>query len=92
MLPDTVGEYSALVAAGSLDFGEALRLVRKRGNTCSRRFPRSGCYGCTVETARRKLDAILASLATEVVSAANLNSPDQVVIAGHAQQLAELLS
>ena len=35
----SLGEYSALVAAGALNFADAVRLVRKRGTTCRKRCP-----------------------------------------------------
>src|SRR3984893_7519128 len=82
----SLGEYSALVAAGSLDFADALRLVRKRGQYMQEAVPAGvGAMAALLRLPEGKLDAILAEAAQgEVVSAANLNSPDQVVIAGHA--------
>jgi [acyl-carrier-protein] S-malonyltransferase len=81
----SLGEYSALVAAGSLDFADALRLVRKRGQYMQEATPPGlGAMAALLKLPEGKLDAILAEAAQgEVVSAANLNSPDQVVIAGH---------
>lgn len=81
----SLGEYSALVAAGSLDFGEALRLVRKRGRYMQAAVPEGvGAMAAILKLPEGKLDEILREAAQgEVVSAANLNSPDQVVIAGH---------
>ncbi|MEO8592576.1 MAG: ACP S-malonyltransferase [Candidatus Solibacter sp.] len=91
MTPDYVaghslGEYSALVAAGSLTFPDAVRLVRKRGQYMQEAVPQGvGAMAAILKLPEGKLDAILAEAAQgEVVSAANLNSPDQVVIAGHA--------
>src|SRR5450755_606593 len=91
MAPDYVaghslGEYSALVAAGSLGFADALRLVRKRGQYMQQAVPPGvGAMAAILKLPEGKLDGILAEAAQgEVVSAANLNSPDQVVIAGHA--------
>src|SRR5258708_21129381 len=82
----SLGEYSALVAAGSLDFADALRLVRKRGQYMQAAVPPGvGAMAALLKLPEGKLDAVLAEAAQgEVVSAANLNSPDQVVIAGHA--------
>src|ERR1017187_2180109 len=68
----SLGEYSALVAAGSLQFADAVRLVRKRGRYMQEAVP----PGVGAMAALLRL--------AEVVSAANLNAPDQVVIAGHA--------
>jgi [acyl-carrier-protein] S-malonyltransferase len=82
----SLGEYSALVAAGSLDFADALRLVRKRGRYMQEAVPQGvGAMAALLKLPEGKLDEILAQAAQgEVLSAANLNSPDQVVIAGHA--------
>jgi [acyl-carrier-protein] S-malonyltransferase len=82
----SLGEYSALVSAGCLDFGDALRLVRKRGQYMQDAVPAGvGAMAALLKLPEGKLDEILAEAAQgEVVSAANLNSPDQVVIAGHA--------
>src|SRR5260370_21043973 len=81
----SLGEYSALVAAGSLDFAAALRLVRKRGQYMQAAVaPGIGSMAALLKLPDGKLDSILAEAAQgEVVSAANLNSPDQIVIAGH---------
>ncbi|MEO8371530.1 MAG: ACP S-malonyltransferase, partial [Candidatus Solibacter sp.] len=88
MAPDYVaghslGEYSALVAAGSLDFADAVRLVRKRGQYMQEAVPAGvGAMAALLKLPEGKLDGVLAEAAQgEVVSAANLNSPDQVVIA-----------
>jgi [acyl-carrier-protein] S-malonyltransferase len=100
MMPDYVaghslGEYSALVAAGSLRFADAVRLVRKRGQYMQEAVPPGvGAMAALLMLPEGKLDGVLAEAAQgEVVSAANLNSPAQVVIAGHAgavQRAAEL--
>jgi [acyl-carrier-protein] S-malonyltransferase len=81
----SLGEYSALVAAGSLDFGDALRLVRKRGRYMQEAVPQGvGAMAALLKLPTEKLDVVLAEAAQgQVVSAANLNSADQVVIAGH---------
>jgi [acyl-carrier-protein] S-malonyltransferase len=81
----SLGEYSALVAAGSLAFADALRLVRKRGRYMQQAVPEgAGAMAAILKLPEGKLDAILHQAAQgEVVAAANFNSPDQVVIAGH---------
>ncbi|MBZ2183429.1 MAG: ACP S-malonyltransferase [Bryobacter sp.] len=81
----SLGEYSALVAAGSLEFADALRLVRKRGQYMQAAVPAGvGAMAAILKMPFEKLDEVLAEAAQgEVVSAANLNSPDQIVIAGH---------
>jgi len=91
MTPDYVaghslGEYSALVAAGSLEFAAAVRLVRNRGRYMQEAVPQGvGAMAALLRLPEGKLKGILEQAAQgEVVSAANLNSPDQIVIAGHA--------
>ena len=81
----SLGEYSALVAVGSLEFADAVRLVRKRGQYMQASVPPGiGAMAALLKLPEGKLDSILAEAAQgEVVSAANLNSPDQIVIAGH---------
>jgi len=82
----SLGEYSALVAAGSLRFADAVRLVRRRGQYMQEAVPAGqGAMAALLRLPEGKLESVLAEAAQgEVVSAANLNSPDQVVIAGHA--------
>jgi [acyl-carrier-protein] S-malonyltransferase len=81
----SLGEYSALVAAGGLSFADAVQLVRKRGRYMQEAVPAGvGAMAALMKLPEGKLDSVLAEAAQgEVVSAANLNSPDQVVIAGH---------
>jgi [acyl-carrier-protein] S-malonyltransferase len=82
----SLGEYSALVAAGSLAFPDAVRLVRSRGRYMQEAVPPGvGAMAAILKLPEGKLAAVLEESAQgEVVSAANLNSPEQVVIAGHA--------
>lgn len=82
----SLGEYSALVAAGALDFPDAVRLVRNRGRYMQEAVPQGvGAMAALLKLPEGKLESVLNEAAQgEVVSAANLNSPDQVVIAGHA--------
>jgi [acyl-carrier-protein] S-malonyltransferase len=86
----SLGEYAALVAARSLDFADAVRLVRKRGRYMQEAVPVGvGAMAALLKLPEGKLDAVLAEAAqNEIVTAANLNSPDQVVIAGHAGAVA----
>ncbi len=81
----SLGEYSALVAAGSLSFTDAVRLVRKRGQYMQEAVPEgAGAMAALLQLPEGKLDQILVEAAQgEVVSAANLNSPAQIVIAGN---------
>jgi [acyl-carrier-protein] S-malonyltransferase len=82
----SLGEYSALVAAGSLRFADAVRLVRKRGRYMQEAVPPGvGAMAALIRLLpEEKLTSVLAEAAQDdIVSAANINSPDQVVIAGH---------
>src|SRR5271163_4712444 len=89
----SLGEYSALVAAESLDFADALRLVRKRGQYMQAAVPAGvGAMAALLKLPEGNLEIILCEAAQgEVVSAANLNSPDQIVIAGHAGAVARAI-
>ncbi len=82
----SLGEYSALVAAGSLRFTDAVQLVRKRGRYMQEAVPPGqGAMAALLRLPDGKLAGLLAEAAQgEIVTAANLNSPDQVVIAGNA--------
>jgi [acyl-carrier-protein] S-malonyltransferase len=81
----SLGEYSALAAAGSIDFADALRTVRKRGRYMQEAVPTGvGAMAALLKLPAGKLDEILVDAAQgEIVTVANLNSPDQTVIAGH---------
>jgi [acyl-carrier-protein] S-malonyltransferase len=81
----SLGEYTALAAAGSLDFADAVRLVRQRGRYMQEAVPEGvGAMAAILKMPFEKLPEVLEQAAQgEVVSAANLNSPDQIVIAGH---------
>jgi len=86
----SLGEWSALVAAGALSFADALRLVRKRGQYMQEAVPEGvGAMAALLRLPEGALPGILETAAQgEVVTAANLNSPDQIVIAGHAGAVA----
>lgn len=83
----SLGEYSALVAAGSIRFADAVRLVHKRGRYMQEAVPSGvGAMAALLKLPAGAIEGVLAEAAQgQVVSAANLNSPDQIVIAGHAQ-------
>ena len=86
MAGHSLGEYSALVAAGVIEFADATRLVQLRGRFMQEAVPAGlGAMAAILKLPEGRLQAILAEAAQgEVVSAANLNSPDQIVISGHA--------
>jgi [acyl-carrier-protein] S-malonyltransferase len=81
----SLGEYSALVAAGSLRFADAVKLVRNRGRYMQEAVPAGiGAMAAILKLPEGKLESVLEQAAQgEIVSAANLNTPEQVVIAGH---------
>jgi [acyl-carrier-protein] S-malonyltransferase len=82
----SLGEYSALVAAGALAFADAVRTVRSRGSFMQEAVPvGTGAMAAILGVEPEILAEICAEAAQgEVVSPANFNSPGQVVIAGHA--------
>lgn len=82
----SLGEYSALVAAGSLPFAEAVKLVELRGQLMQQAVP-AGKGGMAAILGLEDADVLAACAEAaqgEVVSAVNFNAPGQVVIAGSA--------
>jgi [acyl-carrier-protein] S-malonyltransferase len=91
MSPDFVaghslGEYSAHVAAGTLNFADAVRTVRNRGKYMQEAVPFG--VGAMAAILGMPLDKVIEiandSAQGEVCQAANINSPEQIVISGHA--------
>jgi len=82
----SLGEYSALVAAGALDFPAAVKLVRKRGRYMQEAVPAGeGAMAAILGLSPADVAEVCKKAAAgEVVSPANLNSPEQTVIAGSA--------
>jgi [acyl-carrier-protein] S-malonyltransferase len=81
----SLGEYAALVAAGALDFADAIRLVRFRAEAMQAAVPEGvGAMAAILGLDDDAVRAVCADAAAgEVVEAVNLNSPGQVVIAGN---------
>jgi [acyl-carrier-protein] S-malonyltransferase len=81
----SVGEYSALVAAGSLSLADAVRLVRTRGRAMQRAVPVGmGAMAALLGVDFEQAAAIAAEAAQgELVQAANDNGGGQVVVSGH---------
>lgn len=82
----SLGEYSALVAAGSLGFADAVKLVELRGQLMQQAVP-AGQGGMAAILGLEDADVLAACAEAaqgEVVSAVNFNAPGQVVIAGSA--------
>lgn len=87
MAGHSLGEYSALVCAGALEFSEAVTLVRQRGEFMQSAVPLGvgsmlAIIGLDDASVSRACSE--ASTDAELVAAVNFNSPGQVVIAGHA--------
>ena len=97
LLPDiaaghSLGEYSALVAAGSLTFADAVRTVRLRGQFMQEAVPLGeGGMAAILGLAEDKIKEICADISKEggVVQAVNFNCPGQIVIAGSTKAVEE---
>ncbi len=81
----SLGEYSALVAAGSLEYGDALQLVRRRGEAMQEAVPvGQGSMAAILGLDDDEVRAAASQASSEeVCTVANLNAPGQIVIAGH---------
>lgn len=81
----SLGEYSALVAAGSLRLGDAVRLVRLRGQQMQEAVPVGiGAMAAILGIDAEKVsEACQAAAQDQVCAPANYNTPSQIVIAGH---------
>lgn len=92
----SLGEYTALVAAGSLDVGTAVRLVRKRGEYMQAAVPAGeGAMAAVLKLDEAEIREALRELAeasedpdAELVAVANLNAPGQTVLSGTARGVA----
>ncbi len=85
----SLGEYSAQVAAGTIKFGDAVRTVRNRGKYMQEAVPVGvGAMAAILGMDAEKVAVICRDAAQgEVCEAANLNSPEQIVISGHAKAI-----
>lgn len=81
----SLGEFSALVCAGTLNFTDAVRIVRQRGAFMQQAVPVGvGSMAAIMGLDDGLIDGLCAQAAQgEVVAPANFNSPGQIVIAGH---------
>lgn len=88
----SLGEYTAHVAAGSLDLADALRLVRKRGRYMQEAVPAGeGAMAAVLKSDIETIRGVLAEQAgntATLVEVANLNAPGQTVISGTAEGVA----
>jgi len=90
----SLGEFSALVAAGAMRFADAVQLVRQRGEFMQQAVPVgvggiAAVLGLDDDVIR---EACLEAAGDEVVEPVNFNSPGQVVIAGHAAAVTRALA
>lgn len=89
----SLGEYSALVAAGSLSFEDAVRLVHKRGRYMQEAVPVGmGAMAALMGAPFSVVEEALTQIESGVVEIANWNSREQVVIAGHEQAVKEAVA
>ncbi len=94
MAGHSLGEYSALVCAKAVDFEEAVGLVAERARLMQAAVKSEvGAMAAILGLDDEKVVAVCADISTheEVVTAANFNSPGQIVIAGHAAAVSRAL-
>ena len=89
----SLGEYSALVAAGSLAFEDAVKIVHKRGRYMQEAVPvGEGAMAALLGADRQTVLDSLARVHSGTVEVANWNSPEQIVIAGHRAAVEEAVA
>ncbi len=89
----SLGEYSALVAAGVMEFGDAVVLTEKRGRFMQSAVPESaGLMAAILGLQREQVDEVCLSVTSGYVSPANYNCPGQIVIAGRREAVEEAMS
>ena len=98
IIPDVVaghslGEYSALVAASSIEFKEAVRLVRKRGQYMQIATPLStGSMAAIISLKKNKIEELIKKVSKfGTIEIANYNSPYQIVVSGKSEIIDQLL-
>jgi [acyl-carrier-protein] S-malonyltransferase len=82
----SLGEYSALVASGAMDFKDAVRVVRRRGEFMQTAVPDGvGAMAAVLGLSKEKVQEVCREASTDglIVSPANFNAPEQVVISGN---------
>ena len=93
-LGHSLGEFSALVAAGALDFADAVRLVRLRGQAMQEAVPPGqGAMAAVMGLATDDLEPLCDEAAQgQVCAPANENGGGQIVVAGHAEAVERLVA
>jgi [acyl-carrier-protein] S-malonyltransferase len=87
----SLGEYSALVAAGVLGFEDAIRLVRSRGLFMEQAVPGGrGAMAAVLGAEKNSLQALCADITAQgaIVELANVNCPGQIVVSGSSEGVA----
>lgn len=84
----SVGEYAALFAAGCYSFEDGLRMVQRRGECMSR--VRGGGMAAVVGKSEKEVRRLLHEYAYDSIDVANLNSSEQTVISGWAQEIEDV--
>jgi len=89
----SLGEYSALVAASSIEFKEAIRLVRKRGQYMQTTTPLgTGSMAAIISLKKDKIEELIKKVSKfGTIEIANYNSPYQIVVSGKSKVIDQLL-
>ena len=89
----SLGEYSALVAASSLEFEEAIKLVRKRGQYMQSATPLgTGSMAAIISLQKDKIEELIKKASKfGTIEIANYNSPYQIVVSGKSEVIDQLL-
>ena len=90
----SLGEYSALVCAGAMEFADAVRTVRKRGEFMQEAVPvGTGAMAAIMGLDREQIEAVCQHVNRDdhIVTLANINSPGQYVISGHVAAVNEVV-
>jgi [acyl-carrier-protein] S-malonyltransferase len=88
----SLGEYSALVAAGAIEFEDAVTLVNKRGRYMQEAVPvGTGKMVAVLGKEVADVEAVLAQVTGEIAEIANVNAPGQIVVAGSAAGIAQFV-
>ncbi len=89
----SLGEYSALVAAESLKFEDAVMLVHKRGKYMQEAVPvGTGAMAAVLGASHEEVESVLKKIDTGVVEIANWNSQSQIVISGDKEAVEEAVA
>lgn len=94
-LGHSLGEFSALVASGALQFADAVRIVRARGQAMQEAVPAGvGAMAAIIGMEAATLEALCKACSSEEeqVSPANENGGGQIVVAGHAKAVGDLVA